>query len=395
MLRTLKSTDKFFLGERGFSLLGNCYLTKSNPYSWNDNTLTLKDGCAFAFRVGNSWKFIENMGDIKIRVEDYLDVPGALKYGHDYFVYLVLDKAQVGIVISENSTWPEGYDDETSRKIGGFHFGAVRVVSDDGLCVPVDGEGNKFGSSKVIWQKNVTKGIVPNSVWDLANRPRTLFGSMVKVGLIWVSIYQASMKYPFSFMDGNSLTHVAEGELQSQYGAYPVSGIYGLCQYNFTELSERAGMRLLTYQEFLMAAYGAPQGHDHDNEYGWTDVDNKVRARCGCSVDLESGNYDPKNGAKPYAVSAMNVVDTTGNVWEWLGEYTNRHDAASGDWTYYDQLGKDMGQIYGWKTDSFSSLAAGGHWHRGSYCGARAINPDDQPWKVNVHIGTRLCCPGL
>ena len=42
MLRTLKSTDKFFLGERGFSLLGNCYLVKSNPYSWNDNTLTLK-----------------------------------------------------------------------------------------------------------------------------------------------------------------------------------------------------------------------------------------------------------------------------------------------------------------------------------------------------------------
>ena len=395
MLRILKATDRFFMGEKGFSLIGNCYLKKSNPYSWNENTLTLCDGCSFAIRHGNSWRLIENLGDIIFRVEDILDVPDSLKYGHDYFVYLVVEKQQIGLVVSENSTWPEGYDYENSRKIGGFHFGAVRIVSSDGLFVPVDEEGKKFGSSGIPWQENVTKGIVPNSVWDLANRPKTLFGAMVKVGSIWVSIYQASMKYPFSFMDGNCLTHVADGELQSVYGAYPVSGIYGLCQYNFAELAQRSGMRLLTYTEFLMAAYGAPQGLDHDNKYGWTDIDNKVRARCGCSVNLESGSYDPDNGVKPYAVSAMNVVDTTGNVWEWLSEYSNRHDAACGEWTYYDQLGKGMGQIYGWKIDSFSALAAGGHWHRGSYCGPRAINPDDQPWKVNVHIGTRLCCSGL
>ena len=122
---------------------------------------------------------------------------------------------------------------------------------------------------------------------------------------------------------------------------------------------------------------------------------NKVRARTGCSVDLDTGKYCAEGGAKPYAISARNVVDTTGNVWEWLSEYTNRHDAGSGLWTYYDQLGPGMGQIYGWKTDSFSSLAAGGHWHRGSCCGPRAINPDDQPWKVNVHIGTRLACDAL
>ena len=47
------------------------------------------------------------------------------------------------------------------------------------------------------------------------------------------------------------------------------------------------------------------------------------------------------------------------------------------------------------KAVSYTHLAAGGHWHRGSYCGPRAINPDDQPWNVNVHIGTRLACDAL
>ena len=116
---------------------------------------------------------------------------------------------------------------------------------------------------------------------------------------------------------------------------------------------------MMKYSEWLAAAYGAPQGEDHSNVYGWCDVDNKIRARTGCSVNAETGRFDPEHGDKPYAISAYNIVDTTGNVWEWLSEYTNRHDAPSGQWTYYDQLGEGMGQIYGWKVDSFSSLAAG------------------------------------
>ncbi len=131
--------------------------------------------------------------------------------------------------------------------IGGFHYGSIRKVSADGTWTPIDSNGVKFGSTGIKWQDNVTTGIVPNSVWDLKNRPRTLFGGLAKVGTVWVSIYQASKRAEFSFMKGDNFLHVADGELQSRYGQMPVSGIDGLCQYNFAELAARSGMRMMKY----------------------------------------------------------------------------------------------------------------------------------------------------
>lgn len=378
-----------------FQCEGAGFIEKYRPFSYEQDCLVIRGGCCIKVGKGSNAVLAVNREDFVFDPAPLLDVAGPFEVGCDYFLYLCLDGESPAVVVSRNGTCPDGASDENCRMIGGFHYGSIRKVSDDGLWVPVDSLGVKFGTGGIRWQDNVTVGIVPNSVWDLKNRPRVLFGGLVKVGSIWVSIYQASKKSEFTFMSGDNLVHVSEGELQSRYGQMPVSGIDGLCQYNFAELAARSGMRLMKYAEWLAAAYGAPQGEDNSNEYGWCDVTNKVRARTGCSVDLDTGKYCAEGGAKPYAISARNVVDTTGNVWEWLSEYTNRHDAGSGLWTYYDQLGPGMGQIYGWKTDSFSSLAAGGHWHRGSCCGPRAINPDDQPWKVNVHIGTRLACDAL
>lgn len=395
LIDCMKPEDTVTFETGGFRCPGDSFIEKVHPFSYDENKLRIRAGCMIDLFDGENLSRLQNKEDIIFEPEKVLDEGGTFKPGTDYSVFLCLRGREPKIVVSENGTFPKGFQAGNSRKIGGFHYGSIRKVSDDGLWVPIDSNGNKFGNTGVRWQDNVTVGIVPNSVWDLKNRPKTLFGGLVKVGNIWVSIYQASKKADFTFMSGNNLVHIAEGALQSKYGQLPVSGIDGLCQFNFVELAHRAGMRLLKYTEWLAAAYGAPQGEDDSNVYGWCDVTNKVRARTGCSVNLETGAYDKENGAKPYAISAWNVVDTTGNVWEWLSEYTNRHDAGEGLWTYYDQLGPQMGQIYGWKTDSFSAFAAGGHWHRGSYCGPRAINPDDQPWKVNVHIGTRLACDSL
>lgn len=378
-----------------YSCMGSQFIEKLNPFSYEKNLIKISPDCSFSIYTGDCCYVLKNSSALIFDPLEYLDCGDSYKFGEDYFIYLGLVDEKAKIIVSLNATYPNSMRPENTRKIGGFHYGSIRKVSDDGLWVPVDSNGVKFGSTGIKWQDNVTEGIVPNSVWDLKNRPKTLFGGLVKVGGIWVSIYQASKRTNFTFMEGENLTHVAEGMLQSCYGQYPVSGIDGLCQYNFSELAARAGMRLMSYSEWQAAAYGAPQGEADANVYGWCDETNKVRARTGCSVNLETGLHDAEKGAKPYAISAMNVVDTTGNVWEWLGEYSNRHDAPEGEWGYYDQLGPGMGQIYGWKTDSFSAFAAGGHWHRGIYCGPRAINPDDQPWKVNVHIGTRLACDSL
>ena len=376
-----------------FRCEGAGFIEKYKPFSYDESKLVIRADCAVRLG-GYGAALVVNRGQFVFDPADHLD-SGRLEIGNDYYIYVCVDGDEARISVSANGTYPLDAAAPTSRMIGGFHYGSIRKVSADGTWTPIDSNGVKFGSTGIKWQDNVTTGIVPNSVWDLKNRPRTLFGGLAKVGTVWVSIYQASKRAEFSFMKGDNFLHVADGELQSRYGQMPVSGIDGLCQYNFAELAARSGMRMMKYSEWLAAAYGAPQGEDHSNIYGWCDVDNKIRARTGCSVNAETGRFDPEHGDKPYAISAYNIVDTTGNVWEWLSEYTNRHDAPSGQWTYYDQLGEGMGQIYGWKVDSFSSLAAGGHWHRGSCCGARAINPDDQPWKVNVHIGTRLACDAL
>lgn len=375
-----------------FSCPGDCFLEKDRPFAYERDLLRFRARTTVELFDGRESRLFVTPEAFTFDPATHLDRGEHFEVGGDYSVCLCLEGERVRICISENGTYPDGFDAHTSRKVGGFHYGTVRKVSDDGLWIPIDSNGVKFGTTGTPWQKNVTLGIVPNSVWDLKNRPRVLFGGLAKVGGIWVSIYQASKAAEFSFMEGENQTHVCDGLLQSRYGAYPVSGIDGLCQFNMAELAARSGMRLLKYSEWLAAAYGAPLGQDEGNDFGWCDVGNKVRARTGCRVNNATGKYDEQRGVKPFAVSARNIVDPVGNVWEWLGEYTNRHDAGEGLWTYYDQLGQGMGQYYGWKTNSFSSLAAGGHWHRGSCCGPRAINPDDQPWNVNVHIGTRLAC---
>ncbi len=369
------------------------FLKKYRPFSYDQNLLSIEPFTTVEIFDGNT-SFLYSVKEYCVfNPLDYMDEDEQYEVGTDYYIYLCINNDETAsIKVSRNGTFPKGFKAETSRKIGGFHYGSIRKVSDDGLWIPIDSNGIKFGSTGIPWKENVTEGIVPNSVWDLKNRPQTLFGGLAKVGSIWVSIYQASKAEEFTFMTGQNLSHISGGKLQSRYGVYPVTGIDGLCQFNFAELASKSGMRMMKYSEWLAAAFGAPQGEDYANNYGWTSVENKIRCRTGCGVNPETGKYDKERGVKPFSISALNIVDTVGNTWEWMGEYTNRHDGPDGTWTYYDQLGPEMGQYYGWKLNSFSSLACGGHWHRGSCCGPRAVNPDDQPWNVNVHIGTRLAC---
>ncbi|MCZ2158909.1 hypothetical protein NPX99_06455 [Bartonella sp. 220] len=50
-----------------------------------------------------------------------ITVPSSLARGKDYYVYLVFEGEQSSkVVVSENSTYPDGYTANNSRKIGGF-----------------------------------------------------------------------------------------------------------------------------------------------------------------------------------------------------------------------------------------------------------------------------------
>jgi hypothetical protein len=91
---------------------------------------------------------------------------GSFKVGKDYYIYLCPTADGADIVISANSTFPDGYAAQTSRKIGGFHYGHIRKVSADGKWIPIDSTNVEFGSNGLIWQRNVTAGIVPIAIQE-------------------------------------------------------------------------------------------------------------------------------------------------------------------------------------------------------------------------------------
>jgi len=66
----------------------------------------------------DTWNKTQWLNDYTFTVTDVLDIGSSLQAGKDYYVYLVTGDS---IKVSLNSTYPNGYDGNTSRKIGGFH----------------------------------------------------------------------------------------------------------------------------------------------------------------------------------------------------------------------------------------------------------------------------------
>ena len=364
-------------------------LEKKNPFSYGSDIIVVKAGSVLTLK-NTLWKSFELSADVELTESD-LDT-GSFEVGVDYYVYLIDDGADGQFAISANATFPAGHNADDSRKIGGFHYGYIRKVSTDGLWIPVDSEGMKFGSGSVNWKDNVTVGIIPNSVWDLIHRPKASPEGMVEIGGMWVDIYPSSAAESITLEGGTNGLHIASGRLQSKYGQYPVTGTEGLNWYGFGELAARSGKRLLSYSEWIQSAYGNPQGEDGADNYGWTKTTNSGRARVGCRVDPSTGDYDAATGIKPAAISAFNIVDAVGNVYEWLDELLQR-DGETFQWR--DLAGSGKGQIYSGSANSPVAMIAGAYWHNGVLAGPRAARVLNQPWDVNTVIGVRLACDNL
>ena len=381
------------LGEgNNVKAVGRFYLEKRNPFSYDENIIRFSSGAAFDFFDGEAWRQINNRGLIDFDPLQNLDTGNSYTVGTDYSIYLCLSGSSPVLVVSENSTFPAGFNANNSRKIGGFHYGTIRRVTPEGrLFIPIDSNGIKFGTSGIRWQDNVTIGIIPNSVWDLKNRPKTLFGGMIKVGDLWLSIYQASVKAPITYLSGTNGLHIASGELQSRYGQLPVTGTEGMNQFTFNEMARLSGMRLPFYSEWLAAAFGSPQGADDNNNYGWTQTTNTARTRTGCLVNPDTGIYDIIAGVKPFAVSAYNAVDCAGNVWEWLADYTGRFDAVTGG-GWQEELGAGMGNLWAFQQNGLTALRAGGYWSNGTQCGPRTVVLSITPLSLSSTTGARLAC---
>lgn len=284
--------------------------------------------------------------------------------GTDYYIYAC--KPDGGIepdfVISANSTYPDTMPGseipsaDNTRKIGGFHYGRVR------------------NSSTV---SDVSESVVPNSVWDLFNRPKCSPEGMAKVGNLWVDIYLASD-------DGN-------GGVESKYNATPITGTEGLSWYSFAERFAKVGKRMAGMSEWTGLAQGSPQGNDNNNDNAWSKTSNSDRTATG----------NVKN-----AISNYNIVDCAGNVHEWLDELSTRNDSSvTTDWRWYnpdtdfdenmESNWNELGDLYLPNDNGLVAFRTGGIWYDGVHCGARSVLVNHQPCNVHTSTGSRGVCDPL
>ena len=397
------------------------------------NAILLKKGSAFTIDDGVKVRRIVADQDITINPKAMLDVNigkesdlTELEHGTDYYIYAYVagnTSNAIDIVVSKNSTYPDDesgsspYTASNTRKIGGFHFGTVRVVSQNGS--PIDSSGTEFGTSSTIWKQNVIDSmVVPNSIWDLCDtdggriphRDGTVMiggswkssneGNLTghyskKGGRFWCDMYLVSKDSgTIGFFKNISRNPIkGNGKLVSACGKIPATGTEGLCGYNFIELAKKDGLRLLSYQDWLQVAYGNPQGGDNDDNYGWTSLNHKSRTYTGCSINPGSGTHI-RNGAKPYAVSAWNVCDCVGNVNEWLSDFAQKGGTQPYSWN--DAMSRaEVGQIYEDSDNALTQFIAGGSWSNGDSCGCRTLGLNMSPWDVNTSCGSRFARDAL
>lgn len=270
--------------------------------------------------------------------------------GDDIYVYAVQQASGVAkLVASKNATAPTGYTAGNSRKIGGFHVGRTRPTA------------NRFDAAFL-----PAIGIVPNSVWDLATRPKASPEGMAEFAPgRWGSIYLLS---PIA----GAWPSVVFG---SRYNVSPARSTGGYNELDLHRGLHAGGMREPTFEDWLMMSDGAPQGLDASNDTAWT----------------MTTNTGPCNtGFLPKSVSCANFVDTVGNLWERLNHHFDTTTGAYA-WSATEvNTGQDAaqarGQVYhvAWRY-----ALAGGYWLQGVRCGARTLNLSANAWFANGYIGVR------
>ena len=272
--------------------------------------------------------------------------------GDDIYVYAVQQASGVAkLVASKNATAPTGYTASNSRKIGGFHVGRTRPIA-----------------QRFVAAFAPLTGIVPNSVWDLATRPKASPEGMAEFAPgRWGSIYLLS---PIS----GAWPAVVFG---SRYSVSPVRSTGGYNEIDLHRGVHAAGMREPSIEEWLMMSDGAPQGLDATNDTAWT----------------ATTNTGPCNtGFLQKSVSCANFADTVGNLWERLNQ---QFDIGNSTNTYaWDATVVNTGMDAAVPRGQVNHVAwrcalAGGSWLEGVRYGARTLNLNAGAWNAFGHVGAR------
>ena len=273
--------------------------------------------------------------------------------GKDVYIYATQGEGtEPNFVLSLNSTVPDGYTADNSRKIGGFHCECLAVGSLTNVD-PVTGvtEAHKLTDLG-------TGEIIAPSRWDLwhkssANQTEGL--TYVDEADVWSFIYGASW-------DGTKLVSAFGGIWADGTSTKKWHGELSL------EALMKQGFRLLWRYEFQMAAKGS---NEQTNIKGSADP-----GTTGAHVDTAGRRM----------VSNYGLEDCCGVLLQWLMDLGF---AGGSGWTNsaYDS-GVDprsYGQTYG----TLYRLLGGGFWLASSSCGSRCAGCGNPSADVGSSSGCR------
>lgn len=294
--------------------------------------LRVKEGTLIRLVTNSDIRYFRRTSDLVVDVTTILDTGATLQNGKDYYVYLVPSGATgVELKVSLNSTYPDGYTADNSRKIGGFHTECANVGVISGH--PLSG-----------W---LAGDILPASVWCLNHRPYSSPEGMVFISElnVWADIYLQS------------------GTGTSTKSAYGATVTASRAWVDHADDMFKVGKTLLTSAEFSCAAEGSNQ---LTNILGSVAPNPKT---AGGHVDTASRRM----------ISNYGLEECCGYLWQMLD-----HPSANGG-SAWSALPGNKGQIYG----ASYIMLAGGNWDTGSYCGSRCRYAALGPASVCDSLGAR------
>ena len=308
-----------------------------SPVEGQRNKLVIAGNTAIKVIVGGEHKMFKINSDLIFTSADLLDIGTVLDPGTDYHIYCVASADSGSLVVSKNATFPAGATADNSRRIGGFHT----------LCADV---GTLQESTHPLYGF-MARDILPQSTWDLLNRPKTCeaMGMVLDPNTkTWLDIYMQS---------GTGVN------TKSAYqGTVTKSRTWDMHQEDLAYV----GKRMLTDQEFTSAAWGTIP----------------YRAVMGAVDPITTGGKVNTDGRR--IISNIGCEDMAGCYWQWIG-----HVGCSGGSAYADAGGQ--GQQY----QTIYAMIAGGSWDDASNSGARARSASVARFNVNADYGSRGCADGL
>lgn len=273
--------------------------------------------------------------------------------GKDVYIYATQGEGtEPNFVLSLNSTVPDGYTADNSRKIGGFHCECLAVGSLTNVD-PVTGvtEAHKLTDLG-------TGEIIAPSRWDLwhkgsANQTEGL--TYVDEADVWSFIYGASW-------DGTKLVSAFGGIWADGTSTKKWHGELSL------EALMKQGFRLLWRYEFQMAAKGS----------------NEQTAIKGASDPGTTGAHVDTAGRR--MVSNYGLEDCCGVLWQWLMDLGFAGGSGCTNSAYASDVDpRSYGQTYG----KLYRLRGGGGWDNSSSCGSRCADCSAPSAHVDSSIGCR------